>query len=102
MTKKSSRVMRAVARATGEYPTTAEPVTTSAVMTPTVNAARRRLRSMSHLSKMATGIAARTAPVPFSSPTQVYTPTRCEGQMLIHQDGDDVNGMRSIEIDARK
>jgi hypothetical protein len=57
---------------------------------------------MCQLSKMATGIAAMREPTPFRSPNQVYMPKLCEAHIPIHQDGSDVNGIRSIEIDARK
>lgn len=101
--KKSSRSMSAIAGPEkGEYSRIPEPVTTSAVMTPTMKAARTRLRSISNLSKMAIGIAASTAPVTFSSPNQVYTPHLCEAHMPIHQDGSNANGIRSIDIDDRK
>jgi hypothetical protein len=51
---------------------------------------------------MATGTAAMTAPTVFSNPNHTYTPTLREGQIPIHQDGSDVNGIRPIKIEARQ
>jgi hypothetical protein len=81
---------------------TTEALMRNAVGAPTVNAARIRLPSISHLTKMLTGTAAISAPTAFSNPNHAYTPTFREGQIAIHQDGVDVNGIRPITMDARQ